>query len=188
MQATRTARLIGAVRDLMIVAEIHRALGIPPDYGRSPFRPQFQEAKHLVEVGVDALGRLQMLAPDTAQAWTEMVEAARSDKVDILLVSGFRSIEYQCGLFERKLAAGLPIDEILAVNAAPGFSQHHTGRAVDVGTPECELLTEKFERTEAFRWLVSNSHTFRFSMAYPRNNQFGFIYEPWHWAHAAIGI
>jgi D-alanyl-D-alanine carboxypeptidase len=188
MQATRTARLIGAVRRLMIVAEIHRALGIPPDYGRSPFRPQFQEAEHLVEVGVDALGRLQMLAPDTAQAWTEMVEAARSDNVHILLVSGFRSIEYQCGLFERKLAAGLSIDAILAVNAAPGFSQHHTGRAVDVGAPECELLTEKFERTEAFRWLVSNAHIFRFSMAYPRNNQFGFIYEPWHWAHAAIGI
>jgi D-alanyl-D-alanine carboxypeptidase len=172
----------------MMVAEIHRTLGIPPDYGRRPFRPQFQEAEHLVEVGVDDHGRVQMLAPDTAQAWTEMVAAACLDNVHILLVSGFRSIEYQCAIFERKLAAGQPIDAILAVNAAPGFSQHHTGRAVDVGTPDCELLTEKFEHTEAFRWLGLNAHTFRFFMAYPRNNQFGFIYEPWHWTHAAIDI
>jgi D-alanyl-D-alanine carboxypeptidase len=172
----------------MIVAEIHRALGIPLEYGQRPFRPQFREAENLVEVGVDSHGRLLRLAPDTAQAWTEMAAAARSDKVHILLVSGYRSIEYQCGLFKKKLAAGLPIDAILAVNAAPGFSQHHTGHAVDVGTPECDLLTEKFERTEAFRWLVSNAHSFHFSMAYPRNNPFGFIYEPWHWAHASIGI
>ena len=172
----------------MIVTEIHRALGIPPDYGQSPFRPQFQEAEHLVAAGVDSLGRLQMLAPDTAQAWTAMAAAARSENIHILLVSGYRSIQYQYGLFKKKLAAGLPIDAILAINAAPGFSQHHTGHAVDVGTLDCELLTEKFEHTEAFRWFVSNAHAFRFSMSYPRNNSSGFNYEPWHWAHASIGI
>ena len=172
----------------MMVAEIHRALGIPSDYGRRPFRPQFAEAEHLVDVGVDDLGRAQMLAPDASRAWTEMVDAARSDNVQIFLVSGFRSIEYQWGLFKKKLAAGQPIDAILAVNAAPGFSQHHTGQAVDVGTPKCELLTEKFEHTQAFRWLVLKAHRFRFSMPYPRNNKFGFIYEPWHWAYGEIGI
>lgn len=172
----------------MIVAEIHRALGIPTDYGQRPFRPQFPEAEDLVEVGVDDLGRIQRLAPDTARAWTEMVAAARSDNVQIFLVSGFRSIEYQWGLFRKKLAAGQAIDAILAVNAAPGFSQHHTGQAVDVGTPNCELLTEKFEHTEAFRWLGFHAHTYRFSMPYPRNNQFGFIYEPWHWLYGEIGI
>jgi len=117
-----------------------------------------------------------------------MVAAARSDSVEILMVSGFRSIEYQISLFEKKLAAGHSIDSILAVNAAPGFSEHHTGNAIDVGTPGAKHLSEEFEGTEAFRWLLSNAHAFAFSMSYPRNNRHGFIYEPWHWAHASIGI
>ena len=172
----------------MIVTAIHRALGIPTDYGRNPFLPQFREADLLVDVGVDTLGRVQKLAPEAARAWTEMVTAARSDSVQLFLVSGFRSIEYQCALFEKKLAAGHSIDSILAVNAAPGFSQHHTGSAVDIGTPGIELLTEEFEHTEAFRWLLAHADTFAFSMPYPRNNRYGFIYEPWHWAHTAISI
>jgi D-alanyl-D-alanine carboxypeptidase len=172
----------------MMITEIHRALGIPADYGRNPFRPQFADAEHLVEVGVDSRGRVQRLAPEAARAWSEMVEAARRDNVRLLLVSGFRSIEYQRELFQKKLAAGQPIDAILEVNAAPGFSQHHTGRAVDVGAPGCESLTEDFEQTNEFHWLVQHAERFAFSMPYPRNNPFGFIYEPWHWAHATIGI
>lgn len=171
----------------MTVREIHHALGIPPDYGQRPFRPQFIEASYLVEVGVDARGAEHRLAPDAAWAWARMVEAARGDDVELRLVSGFRSVEYQCEIFRRKLAAGVTIDAILSVNAAPGFSQHHTGCAVDVGTPGYESLTEEFEGTDAFRWLVAHAQTFGFSMPYPRDNPFGFIYEPWHWAHAAIG-
>ena len=172
----------------MNVNAIHRFLGIPPDYGLSPFCPRFREAEQLVDVGADLFGRPQKLSPAAGRSWAEMRAAARTDRVDIHLVSGFRSIKYQCKLFERKLAAGQIIDVILRTNAAPGFSQHHTGHALDLGTAECEPLTEAFEDTEAFRWLVSHAHRFGFSMPYPSNNRFGFIYEPWHWVHAAIGI
>jgi len=171
----------------MTVAAIHNALGIPPDYGRNPFRPAFVDAQLLVGVGVDSLGRPQRLAPVAALAWTKMVEAARRDGVYLLLESGFRSIDYQRELFQNKLAAGQPIDTILTVNAAPGFSQHHTGCAVDVGAPGIEALTEQFENTESFGWLVAYANDFGFSLSYPRGNPYGFIYEPWHWAHAAIG-
>ena len=47
----------------------------------------------------------------------------------LLIVSGFRSIEYQASLIRKKLNAGQSVSEILQVNAAPGFSEHHTGRA-----------------------------------------------------------
>jgi D-alanyl-D-alanine carboxypeptidase len=171
----------------MTVAEIHKILGIPPHYGRAPYRPGYTEARELVDVPVGCVGRPLRLTPVAAQAWTAMVGAARTENVALLLVSGFRSVEYQRELFEKKLAANLPIDRILAVNAAPGFSQHHTGCAADVGTPGCESLTEDFENTEAFRWLVRNAGSFGFSLSYPRGNDFGFIYEPWHWAHASIG-
>jgi D-alanyl-D-alanine carboxypeptidase len=73
------------------------------------------------------------------------------------------------------------MEEILRVSAAPGFSEHHTGRTVDVTTPGCKPLTEDFEQTPGFVWLVRRADDFGFSMTYPRHNKFGVIYEPWHW-------
>ena len=85
-----------------------------------------------------------------------------------------------------KVAAGMPMDEILRVSAAPGYSEHHTGCAIDITTPGSEPLEEEFEHTDAFRWLVRSAERFGFAMSYPRDNAFGIIYEPWHWQwHAA---
>jgi len=111
-----------------------------------------------------------------------MVSAAADDGIRLLIVSGFRTFDYQAQLIRKKLAAGQTIGEILTVNAAPGFSQHHTGTAVDVASPGSRPLTEEFENSEAFQWLVENAARFGFSMTYPRANRWGFVYEPWHWA------
>ena len=75
--------------------------------------------------------------------------------------------------------------DILRVNAAPGYSEHHTGRAIDLGTIGCRALEEEFELTEAFAWLENNAAHFQFSLSYPRNNPSGVIYEPWHWCFQA---
>ena len=71
--------------------------------------------------------------------------------------------------------------DFLRVNAAPGYSEHHTGRAVDIGTPGCPPLEEAFEDTAAFAWLSRNAGAAGFRMTYPRGNPQGVIYEPWHW-------
>ncbi len=70
---------------------------------------------------------------------------------------------------------------ILTVNAYPGFSEHHTGRAIDIGSPDCPLLTEGFARTKEFAWLQTHARRFRFALSYPLGNRFGIAYEPWHW-------
>jgi D-alanyl-D-alanine carboxypeptidase len=111
-----------------------------------------------------------------------MVAAGGNDGIRLLIVSGFRSFEYQAQLIRRKLATGQTIGEILRVNAAPGFSQHHTGTAIDVASPGSRPLTEEFEDSAAFRWLLENAGRFGFSMTYPRDNPWGFVYEPWHWS------
>ena len=97
-------------------------------------------------------------------------------------LSGFRTFDYQAELIRKKLAGGQEIGEILRVNAAPGFSQHHTGNAIDIATPGSRPLTEEFEHSPAFRWLTGNAGRFGFSMTYPKDNSAGFIYEPWHWS------
>lgn len=163
-------------------SKLHQELGIPASYGGERSLPYYEEAADLIDVGPNLVGRMQQLTPAAAAAWQQMVESAAASGVRLLIVSGFRNYEYQAGLIRKKIAAGQEIDEILKVNAAPGYSQHHTGAAVDVATPGSRPLTEEFETSEAFAWLTEYAAEYGFSMTYPRDNPFGFIYEPWHWA------
>jgi D-alanyl-D-alanine carboxypeptidase len=162
--------------------QLHRELGIPPGYGQVRALPTYPEATELVEVGPNLVGRMQRLTPAAAARWHEMVAAAIVDGIRLLIVSGFRSHDYQAELIRKKLAAGQSIGEILTVNAAPGFSQHHSGRAVDIATPGSRPLTEEFEQSEAYRWLARRAGGFGFTLTYPRDNPWGFVHEPWHWA------
>lgn len=162
---------------------LHHELGIAPDYGQDPFLPYFAESKLLTAVGADVFGRPQRLAPNTATAWQRMREAAANDGVALFLVSGFRGYDYQANLFRDKLRRGQSITAILKVNAAPGYSQHHTGLALDLTSgDDIAPLTEQFTETDAFRWLRLRAGEFGFNMPYPRNNPYGFCYEPWHWS------
>jgi D-alanyl-D-alanine carboxypeptidase len=170
----------------MINSELFANLGIPIDYGRDPRRPGYTEAQDLEDVEPNILGRMQRLAPPTARAWREMKAAAFADGIELLLVSGFRSVRYQADLIRNKLAAGHDIESILKVNAAPGFSEHHTGRAVDIATPGSRPLTADFESSAAFAWLGKHAGRHGFAMPYGRNNIYGFSYEPWHWSQLGV--
>lgn len=116
-----------------------------------------------------------------------MKAAAARDGETLQLVSAFRGVDYQRQIIERKLAAGQSWEQILRVSALPGFSEHHTGRTIDVTTPGCKALTEEFEGTSAFKWLERRAGEFGFTMTYPRGNEFGVAYEPWHWTFRNTG-
>jgi D-alanyl-D-alanine carboxypeptidase len=139
----------------------------------------------LVEVGISEEGRPILLVKPAAEAWATMRREAVREDLELVAVSGFRSIERQGEIVREKLAAGQPLDEILRYVAAPGFSEHHTGRALDIATADHIELDEEFEHTAAFRWLASNAGHFGFTLSYPRDNPHGIAYEPWHWCWAA---
>jgi D-alanyl-D-alanine carboxypeptidase len=116
-----------------------------------------------------------------------MRSSAKYDGVNLIAASGFRSIRRQQEIIKNKLDAGRSITEILTANAAPGYSQHHTGFAIDLtDDSDSEPLSEEFEQHPAFEWLSSHADKFGFSLQYPRGNSLGFIYEPRHWALDAV--
>jgi D-alanyl-D-alanine carboxypeptidase len=146
---------------------------------------EFEEAGELELAEIAEDGREWLLVPPAAAAWRTMKDAASRDGVNIFLASAFRSVERQAEIVRRKLGQGEPIEQILSVLAPPGFSEHHTGRAVDIATPGCPPVEIEFEDTEAFRWLSGNAERFGFRLSFPRDNPFGYQYEPWHWCFAA---
>ena len=161
---------------------LHRALGIPADYAKRRHLPWQREARQLVSIGPAADdGKRLRLAPRAAAAWRRMRAAAAEAGIELLPLSAFRSVTRQAKLIRRKLAAGQSIDVILQHVAAPGCSEHHTGRALDLGSRDHVGLEEDFARTPAFRWLARHAAKFGFRLSYPRHNPSGIVYEPWHW-------
>lgn len=168
------------------VRKLHADLGIPADYLQECSLPLCPEPTALVDTELDFYQRPQRLTAEALAAWSKMRATAAQDGVTLFLISAFRDIEYQAGLIASKLDKGQAIDDILKVNAAPGFSEHHTGRAIDIGTPGCDALVTEFENTDAFQWLESSAGGFGFVLSYPRDNSLGIIYEPWHWCFRGL--
>ncbi|QHS10421.1 M15 family metallopeptidase [Sinimarinibacterium sp. NLF-5-8] len=159
-------------------------LGIDPNLPAARGLPLCESAQTLVFCGLGSDGRDKFLIPEAARAWRAMCAAAATEGVALRLISAFRSIEFQAALIRARVNQGMSLIDALKINAPPGYSEHHTGRAVDIGTPGCAALDEAFEHTPAFAWLSARAAAFGFALSYPRNNPQGFLYEPWHWCFA----
>jgi D-alanyl-D-alanine carboxypeptidase len=141
------------------------------------------EAGELVVAEIGDDGREHRLIPAAADAWRAMRAAARADGVDLRIASAFRSVERQAEILREKLERGQAPGRILEVSAPPGYSEHHTGRAVDVTTEGARPLEASFEQTAAYRWLGEHAGEFSFFLSYPRGNAAGYAFEPWHWCY-----
>ncbi len=166
------------------IQHLHRELGIPADYAQLralELQPEIS-AELLVTIARNELGKPIQLLAEVAAPWRRMQAAALSScEVVLQPLSGFRSVERQVEIIRGKLLLGESITDILLSLAAPGYSEHHTGRALDIGSDESPPLEESFADTKAFAWLQLHAHEYGFTLSYPPQNRHGFVYEPWHW-------
>lgn len=166
-----------------VLKKIYDELNIQSDHVTNYKLTHYEQPplNHLEVVDIDFEGKPFILSIEAGHAWQKMRSAAKLDGVAIDPFSGFRSYLYQRQLIKRKLERGKPLEVILTETAIPGFSEHHSGRAVDICTNQKFELTEDFEKTSAFEWLVRNAQSFNYRMSYPRQNDLNIVYEPWHW-------
>lgn len=158
-------------------------LGIPENYGTSRRLKRVPEARLLIPIGRDIFDRDQKLTPSAATAWSRLHNAAAGQGITLQLVSAYRSIDYQTSLIRRKLDSGQGLEQILRVSAAPGFSEHHGGQAIDLTAPGLKPLDESFAESKAYAWLKSNAGIYGFKESFPVNNRHGIAWEPWHWRY-----
>ena len=166
-----------------LLNQIHHQLGISRTHLElNRLERQDQPALHLLEVvDIDFEGKPFILISPAAKAWREMISSAGKENIYLMPFSGFRSYIHQKNLIEKHLKNGRRLEDIFTHIAIPGFSEHHSGRAVDIHARGQAVLEEAFEATEEFRWLSENAGRYNFRLSYPRSNSQGIVYEPWHW-------
>ena len=164
----------GDVLDLLADARPERVMG--------HFRAR--EAPRRALRRVESHGDVLLRAP-AARAFASMRTHASRDGVRLTPVSGFRDVDRQHGLFFDVAAdRGQSLQKRALVSAPPGFSEHHTGYALDISCPEVgDDLVVAFEKTGAFAWLSRNAAKHGFEMSFGRDDvsSLGVSYEPWHW-------
>ncbi|AIE74490.1 MULTISPECIES: D-alanyl-D-alanine carboxypeptidase family protein [unclassified Synechocystis] len=140
------------------------------------------------------LGELKNITPDgrlklrqaAADQFLRMQRDAQAQGISLAPISAFRTIKEQEQLFfDIKQQRNQEARQRAEVSAPPGYSEHHTGYAVDIGdgSKQGTHLSETFAQTKAFNWLQNNAAKYSFELSFPPNNPQGIAYEPWHWRY-----
>lgn len=139
------------------------------------FGPDFEEMK---------------LRKSAATSLEQMVAAAKKENVNLMLASGYRSYELQTSVYSNFVTSqGQATAD--TQSARPGYSEHQTGLAVDLGptdrTCEIELC---FANTAEGKWLQINAYKYGFIIRYQPNTQatVGYTYEPWHFRYVGTEL
>lgn len=114
--------------------------------------------------------------PDAQAAFDKMQSAAAAEGLNIYISSGYRSYDYQSGLYERYVERSGKA-EADRYSARPGHSEHQTGLAFDLNT-----IDITFADTAEYDWLKVHCAEYGFIIRYPENGESitGYMYEPWH--------
>ena len=131
---------------------VNKTYSLPPDYGPGD------------------------LTKECSSAFSELRKGASAQGLSIYAVSGYRSYEYQKGLYARYAAR----DGYAAADrysARAGHSEHQTGLAID-----CNSVQQSFAKTSEGIWLAKHCHEYGFILRYPQGKEdvTGYMYEPWH--------
>ncbi len=146
--------------------------------GHLPYNETHKEKLVLVEPNIE-------VHMDMRDSLLKMREEAKKDGIYLVFLSGFRSINLQNDIFySLKSIRNQDAAERARVSAPPGYSEHSTGFAIDIGDAtqrETDFETD-FENTDAFRWLIKNAAKFHFKLSFNKDNKY-IDYEPWHWRY-----
>lgn len=129
--------------------------------------------------------------PEARAAFEKMAQDAKNAGFEIVAFSTYRSYEYQQTLYNR-YAARDGKENADRYSARPGYSEHQTGFAFDVGEKGKEdlWLTEQFGETDAGKWLMENAHKYGFILRYPKGKEHitGYMYESWHYRYLGVEL
>ncbi|MEG2028724.1 MAG: M15 family metallopeptidase [Bacilli bacterium] len=138
---------------------------------------------NLVNIGTSYNGNGQYIQKTVLADYQRMYNDMKKLGLNLVVKSSYRSYNRQNTLYTNYVN----IDGKIAADtysARPGYSEHQTGLALDLGTLSTQNLGD-FEYTEEFKWMVLNAYKYGFILRYPKEfeNITGYQYEPWHFRY-----
>lgn len=127
------------------------------------------------------------LRAEAATAADAMFADAAAAGVPMTTVSGYRSYETQQATYSNWVAQqGQEYAD--TASARPGYSEHQTGLAMDIGTGTGCDLQPCFKDTAAANWVAENGYKYGFVVRYPwwQHETTGYWYEPWHLRYIGV--
>jgi len=124
-------------------------------------------------------------------AFEKMAQDAKKQGFELVAFSTYRSYEYQATLYNNYVARDGK-EKADRYSARPGYSEHQTGLAFDIGEKGREdlWLEEAFGESPAGKWLAENAHKYGFILRYPKGkeNITGYMYEAWHFRYLGVEL
>lgn len=124
-------------------------------------------------------------------AFDKMAAEAKLDGYNLNAFSTYRAYDYQVGLYDRYAARdGKKAAD--TYSARPGYSEHQTGLAFDIGEVNFEQhwASSSFGETKAGQWVNDNAHRYGFILRYPKGKEHitGYMHESWHFRYVGEKI
>lgn len=118
-----------------------------------------------------------------------LLAAASEDNVTLWIASSYRSVELQQEILDRAVRERVSqegmteeaaLEDALRTINRPGYSEHHTGLAVDFND-----VSDDFEETEAYQWLEEHAAEYGFVQRYKKSKVAitGIDNESWHYRY-----
>lgn len=159
----------------------------------NPLNPKDYTPVNLVTLTIPLRSNItddeKQIADLAAPALNNLVSAASQQGISFDMQSGYRSYDFQQQLYKNYSSSETP-NNIDSFSAKPGYSEHQTGLAVDLGgvsNPACNVKP-CFATTPESKWLGDNAYKYGFIIRYPESKQniTGYEYEPWHLRYVGI--
>lgn len=129
----------------------------------------------------------QYVTEETKEAFEQMQADALVQGYTIRAASGYRSIDYQRDLYQQYLQQESQelVDE---TSARPGYSEHHTGQAIDLVGADGNL--QDFANSQEAFWVAKNAQQYGFVVQYQKETEdvTGYKAEPWHITYVGVEI
>ncbi|MEV5052646.1 M15 family metallopeptidase [Arthrobacter sp. LAR12-1-1.1] len=132
----------------------------------------------------------ERLRTQAADAYKQFARAAKAAGVNVMPISGYRSFSEQASLYDSYVRQyGQATADTLA--ARPGYSEHQTGLAMDIGNASGTCALQAcFATTPAGQWAAQHGWEHGFIIRYPAGAgaTTGYTYEPWHLRYVGRAI
>lgn len=160
---------------------VSRRISVPLDYIPSDL---IRVPRSIRTIGVMCLSR------EPANRLENMFQDASIEGHELAVFSAYRSANTQ------RLLTAYYLKTLVKAGlqgvAESGHSEHQLGTTVDISGKSIKYAgpSQAFGNTEEGKWLEKNSYKYGFILSYPKGRQqdTGYIYEPWHFRYVGVDI